>query len=86
MSVAVEFPGPRLKMRGSKKAADRSNTADTPATGRTMTGEVARRAVRSPGRLTCSDDLALPPELVDQLARALARVLVESVRRGAERA
>ncbi len=81
MSVAVEFPGPRLKVRGSKKAAERSDAADATATGRTMTGELARRDVRSPGRLTRSDDLALPPELVEQLAQALARVLVASVRR-----
>ena len=81
MSVAVESPDPRLKLRGSKKAAERSDAADARATGRSMTGELARRDVGSRGGFTRSDDLALPPELVEQLAQALARVLVASVRR-----
>ena len=80
MSVAVEFPGPRLKMHGLKKAADRSSAADTTATGRTMTCLLARRDVGSPERLTRSDDVALSPEMVEQLGQALARVLMASIR------
>ena len=77
MSVAVESANARLKMRGSKKAAGRGNTADATATGRT-------RDVGSPGRLTGSGDVALPPEMVEQLGQALARVLMASVRREAK--
>ena len=46
------------------------------------------RAPRRPftKKVHALDHVDLPPELVEQLARALAKVLVASVRRGAERA
>ena len=69
----------RIKMHGSKNAGDRMYAGDVRAARRSVTGELTHGNVRSPGRLTRSDDLALPPELVEQLAQALARALIKSI-------
>ncbi len=71
----------RITMHGSKNVGDRMYASDASVARRLGTGELPHGDVRLPGRLARSDDLALPPELVEQLGRALARALVKSIRR-----